>query len=297
MNRELYNKISIEHFAKQLHVDVLMDIDDFIVSRNATKIEEHAIDANHPHIVDGIAIVFCKKGSAKVKINLIEHDVDENTLVIIHPNSIIEINEQGKDLRVDFLLFTFDFVSNIKLSTEMGHIVKLVEEKACWHLEKEQFKEMLAIHELVVLQYQKQDLYREQIIKSFLTALLYKILQLYFIENISSVPKYKNRQEEIHMKFTALLYEHYKKERSIQFYADKLHLTPKYFSKTIMAVNGKSVTEWIDEIVIMAAKALLKSSNLTVSQIADELNFANPSFFGTYFKKRAGLTPLQYRNY
>ena len=99
------------------------------------------------------------------------------------------------------------------------------------------------------------------------------------------------------MKFAALLYEHYKTERSVQFYAEKLHLTPKYFSKTIMEVNGKSVLELIDEMVIMAAKALLKSSVLTVSQIADELNFANPSFFGTYFKKRAGFTPLQYREH
>jgi AraC family transcriptional activator of pobA len=47
--------------------------------------------------------------------------------------------------------------------------------------------------------------------------------------------------------------------------------------------------------VIMAAKALLKSSDMTVAQIAFELEFARASFFGTYFKKRVGITPLQYR--
>ncbi|OXA93402.1 hypothetical protein B0A66_06880 [Flavobacterium hercynium] len=297
MNREHYSTISIAHFASQLHVDVLTDLEGFIVSRNATKVEEHAINSNHPHIMDGIALVFCKKGAAKIKINLIEHDVRENTLAIILPNSIVQIDEQGKDLRVEFVLFTFDFISNIKLTKEVGNIIKLVEEKTCWHLDAKQFNEMLAVHELIVQQYQEHLSHREEIIRSFLTALLYKTLQLYSIENNSSAPKYKNRKEEIHMKFTALLYEYYKTERSVQFYADKLHLTPKYFSKIIMEVNGQSVMQWIDEMVIMAAKALLKSSNLTVSQIADELNFANPSFFGTYFKKRVGLTPLQYRGY
>lgn len=60
--------------------------------------------------------------------------------------------------------------------------------------------------------------------------------------------------------------------------------------------SQKSVSQWIDEMVIMSAKAMLKSSDMTVSQIAEELNFTNPSFFGTYFKKRTNLTPLQYKN-
>jgi AraC family transcriptional activator of pobA len=297
MNREHYSKISIDHFARQLHVDVLTDIDGFIISRNSTRVEEHAIDFNHPHIVEGIALVFCKKGTGRIRINLIEYDVTENTLLLILPESIVQINEQSKNLRIEFLLFTFDFISNIKLPIPVGNILKIVEDKACWQLDSQQFKEFLFVHQLIVNQYQKQLLYREHIIKNFLSALLHQILQLYVTENSSSVLKHKNRKEEIQMKFAALLYEHYKTERSVQFYAEKLHLTPKYFSKIIMEVNGKSVLELIDEMVIMAAKALLKSSVLTVSQIADELNFANPSFFGTYFKKRAGFTPLQYREH
>ncbi|EJG02057.1 helix-turn-helix domain-containing protein [Flavobacterium sp. F52] len=297
MKRDLYGKISIDHFAKQLHVDVLTDTEGFIISRNATKVEEHAIDFDHPHIVEGIALVFCKKGTGKIRINLIEYDVAENTLLLILPESIVQINEQSKNLRIEFLLFTFDFISNIKLPIPVGNIVKIVEDKACWQLAPKQFKEFLLVHQLIVNQYKKQVLYREHIIRNFLSAILYQILQLYSTENSISALKYKSRKEEIQMKFAALLYEHYKTQRSVQFYAEKLHLTPKYFSKTIMEVNGKSVLELIDEMVIMAAKALLKSSNLTVLQIADELNFANPSFFGTYFKKRSGFTPLQYREH
>lgn len=297
MNREHYSKISIDHFARQLHVDVLTDIDGFVISRNSTTVEEHAIDFNHPHIVEGIALVFCKEGTGKIRINLIEYDVPENTLLLILPESIVQINEQSKNLKIEFLLFTFDFISNIRLPIPVGNIAKIVEDKACWQLDSQQFKEFLLVHQLIVNQYQKQLLYREHIIRNFLSALLHQILQLYATENSSSALKHKNRKEEIQMKFARLLYEHYKTQRSVQFYAEKLHLTPKYFSKTIMEVNGKSVLELIDEMVIMAAKALLKSSNLTVSQVADELNFANPSFFGTYFKKRSGFTPLQYREH
>lgn len=63
----------------------------------------------------------------------------------------------------------------------------------------------------------------------------------------------------------------------------------------IKEISGKTAGEWIDEMVLMGAKAMLKSSDLSVAQISDELNFASASFFGTYFKKLAGMTPMEYR--
>jgi transcriptional regulator GlxA family with amidase domain len=60
--------------------------------------------------------------------------------------------------------------------------------------------------------------------------------------------------------------------------------------------SGKTAGEWIDEIVLMAVKGMLKSSNLTVAQVADEFHFSNASFFGRYFKARTGQTPLEYRS-
>ena len=88
---------------------------------------------------------------------------------------------------------------------------------------------------------------------------------------------------------------HYKQQRSVTFYADKLYLTPKYLSCVIKEISGKSAGEWIDEQVILAAKALLKSSNMTIQEISVELNFANQSFFGKYFKQHTGISPKAYR--
>ncbi|PXV66283.1 AraC-like DNA-binding protein [Dysgonomonas alginatilytica] len=92
-----------------------------------------------------------------------------------------------------------------------------------------------------------------------------------------------------------LLLTHYREERSVAFYADKMCLTSKYLSKIIKEISGKSILEWISETVIMASKALLKSSEMTVLQISEELNFPNPSFFSRFFKKHTGMTPIEYR--
>lgn len=295
MKKEDYGKISIEHFARQLHLDVIAETGDFIVSKNPTALFEHSIHLNHPQILDGIAFVFCVKGEARVKINLTEHWVYQNTVLVAVQNSIIQVLEQSDDLKVEFLFFTFDFISNIRLSTQLGYIIKAVEEQTCLYVNDDTFADLLDVHRLIVKQYQKHIAYREEVIKNFLYALIYQILQLYATDRTDNTSKARNRKEDIHMRFMALLFEYYKTERSVQFYADKMSLTTKYFARIIKETSGKPVSEWIDEMVIMAAKALLKSSDMTVAQIADELEFANASFFGTYFRKRVGITPLQYR--
>ena len=52
----------------------------------------------------------------------------------------------------------------------------------------------------------------------------------------------------------------------------------------------------ISSMVIMDAKSQLKSSQLSIQNISDSLNFANVSFFGKYFKRYVGMSPLEYRN-
>ena len=79
------------------------------------------------------------------------------------------------------------------------------------------------------------------------------------------------------------------------FYASLLHITPKYLTTIIKQVSGRSAAEWIDECVILEAKNLLKYSSMSIQQIAYYLNFPNQSFFGTYFKRRTGMSPTEYK--
>ena len=66
------------------------------------------------------------------------------------------------------------------------------------------------------------------------------------------------------------------------FYARELCLTPKYLSSVVKKTTNRTVTEWINETVVLDAKTQLKSSQMTVQQIANYLNFPTPSFFGRF---------------
>ena len=116
----------------------------------------------------------------------------------------------------------------------------------------------------------------------------------YYFHQTTESKKLSN--EEILMQnFLKTVQQYYKKERKVIFYADKLHLSAGYLSTVIKNVSGKTAAEWIDDYVILEAKSLLKSTNLTIQQISDGLNFPSQSFFGKYFKRQTGISPKEYK--
>ena len=82
----------------------------------------------------------------------------------------------------------------------------------------------------------------------------------------------------------------------MNFYAEKLFVTPKHLSAVLKEISGKTAGEWIDHRVILEAKLLLRTTGMNIQEISVALNFSNQSFFGKYFKHLTGLSPREYRN-
>lgn len=95
--------------------------------------------------------------------------------------------------------------------------------------------------------------------------------------------------------FINLLTEHHRKERRVDFYAEQLFLSPKHFSTVVKKVSGKTAGEWIDEYVILEAKALLKYSVMSIQEVAYFMNFPNPSFLANTSSTILGYLPANTR--
>lgn len=96
-------------------------------------------------------------------------------------------------------------------------------------------------------------------------------------------------------KFLNEVKTNYRKERKVSFYANRLNLTAHYLSTSIRRFSGKTPGEWIEGFIAEEARALLKSTNLTIQQISYRLGFPTQSFFGKFFKRVVGLSPKEYR--
>lgn len=131
--------------------------------------------------------------------------------------------------------------------------------------------------------------------QNVLDTLLYGVNELYSSRS-DSQNRIKSRKEEICREFIQLVIENYTTERRAQFYAAKLGISLQHLSTTIKQVTGKNVLDLIAHVVIIDIKAKLKSTDMTIQEIAYSLNFPSASFFGKYFKRHLGMSPLEYRN-
>lgn len=115
--------------------------------------------------------------------------------------------------------------------------------------------------------------------------------------NLQSVekPVIMSRNKQLYTKFIDLLAFYYQQERSVSFYASKLCISSKYLASVIKDVSGKKPRELIKEKTLDEIKYMLCYTQLSIKEIAYELNFPNTSFFGKYFKAETGVSPLRYR--
>ena len=99
----------------------------------------------------------------------------------------------------------------------------------------------------------------------------------------------------IMQRFLQLLSDEGRVKRPIEFYADRLCITPNYLSRLVRRESDMTVLQWIDRALVREAKVLLHHTQMSVSEIAEKLGFATPSFFIRFFRQQTGQTPLQYR--
>ena len=115
------------------------------------------------------------------------------------------------------------------------------------------------------------------------------------LQNGSSADVARTNADVLTKQFLELVKSNFKRERQLQFYADKMCITTRYLSRIVKECTGASASDWIERYVVLEARALLKSSNMTIQQVSNELSFPSQTFFGKYFKRRVGMSPKEYR--
>ncbi|MDR2084996.1 MAG: AraC family transcriptional regulator [Bacteroidales bacterium] len=275
------------------NVDNNYGIKNFILPDNNNLISQKIL-FNDPFMFSGIVLGLCLRGSAKLRINFREYDLKPNTIIAIMPNQVITIIDKSDDFFIEKLFVSVDFIAGLPLPRDFytmmnfGHL-------PCMEVPKDAMEDLIEYYALIVKQHnQFEQPYRVEIVKGILYTMLLEMIGLYNMR-VGALPSPSSRAEEITTDFFKLLRVNYKQDRTVAFYADKLCITPKYLSSIIKEVTGKTVLFWIHQAIIIEVKMLLKSTDLTVLQISDELNFPNQSFFGKFFKEHVGMTPLEFR--
>ena len=252
-----------------------------------------------PSRLNALIIGVGTEGETSLTSNLQEFRLKKDSLFIFSPKHILQVQSNNR-FKAHLIVIAPDFLKRINIDTKrMMPLFLQFGSLPCMELTHAESQSLRSFISMVEQELKGSETdFSSEIIGGLIAATIYKvgdILTHYLTEHPEVDSPIHNRAEEYFRQFTELLGEHYKHERSVGFYARQLCITPKYLTTLIKRISGKSVSEWIDNYVILEAKTLLKYSNISVQEIAYYLNFPNQSFFGSYFKRNAGMSPSQYK--
>ncbi|MCD7937064.1 MAG: AraC family transcriptional regulator [Tannerellaceae bacterium] len=247
-----------------------------------------------PCKIKSFLFVLCKEGSIRGTINQHVYTIRAGDLVTLIPGTFIQIHELDKNIRLIFAGFSSGFIEgNVQITQLDLHpviwehpVLHLTDETTCFYND---------FFTLLINGGRTEDItFNPDALKGILQFTLAQISAAYKKQFHTEAYKL-NRSNEILTKFLRLLHEHYHKEHSVSFYADKVGITFQHFCKTIKQSTGKTPSEIINNILIMDAKSYLKSTSFSVKEIAVALGFQNTSFFSKFFKHHTAMTPQEYR--
>lgn len=251
------------------------------------------LNFNTPYLIEEYRMGFVKKGSFKSVINLKEYALDKGCMVFVSPGTIAEPIYSSEDLEL----------AGVVIPQDMFHLATRNVIPDIFNGERKAGAKRMTTDEFNLI----NDLF--DVLLRLVNTTGANTPETYGM--ISTIANCYNSQFLKDMEFSAtnqsatsifnrfinMVSANCGKQRKVGFYADKICVTERYLSTVISQTSGVTAKDWIDKAVITQAKLLLIYGNRQVIQIADELNFPNPSFFCKYFKRLVGCTPHEYRSH
>lgn len=238
----------------------------------------------------GVYFIFGLQGEASIEIDGRTYTLRKGILVCLTPGHLLLKHSQSPDFLCEYLLFEYDFLADFPLllkadvSDKMGAL-------PCLAPGPENFALLTRYYELLSDRYHDEDCQTE-VIKGLLFSFILEVSRIY---SGREAEVSLSRKHELTDGFFRLLHRYYKEERAASFYAGRLCITDKHLLRTVKEVTGHTFYFWVSDFLIKEAKLLLKSTEKSVTEITEELQLPNSSFFACFFKKHTGLSPLQFR--
>lgn len=237
-----------------------------------------------------------RSGTARLLYDLREVHFRPNMAACVMPNHIVQSLDTSDDYSVDLVIMSAPFLEDLKQRI-LSHDYRKFHLEPDTYLTASQnelvFKWvdlMLATCELT----QEMMPHRRDVLLSLVVA-AYEFLNVCRRAQDTNMPQ-AQRNTDLFNQFCNLLAQHYRDSREVNFYAQKLHLTPKYFSKIIFEAIGVTAGKWIDDFVAVKAKQVLATRpGLSVQEVSSLLGFSEEAGFCRFFKRVTGMTPKEYR--
>ena len=249
---------------------------------------------NYPtHWHNSIEIIYVLKGSLHIKIDTDSFTLNEREVEIINSDESHEI--QGIDDN-KVLIFNIDPFFFEKYYKDINNIFFYTNSNDDEDQNGPEYEELKTILSQMLCEYvQKLEDYDEEIEELLITLLYHLVNNFHYLTHEKEELKEKTDQLARYHRISKYIYNNYNNNITLQEIAKKEFLSPHYLSHEIKYATGYSFTDLINLTRIEESIKLLLDSDMSISEISDEIGFSHVRYFNKNFKYYYGCTPLQYR--
>ena len=247
-----------------------------------------------PFAINDYRLCIIMSGEIDININLQDRNLTSGTLVYIGPGTIIYPKRLSADLRI----FGMGLFSNFPMPFAQGQMPSAFNGQVRdFQLPASEEDIAIATHimDAIWQTVHATDDYHRPTVTALVAAQMHHYDQLSHRQT-DQLASSRSREQTIFDRFLQLVTQHCAEHHQIGYYAERMCLTERYLSTVIRQASGTTAKDWIDRALITRIKIELRHTDKPAAQIADEMHFANPSFFSKYFRRLTGMTPGEYKS-
>ena len=253
---------------------------------------------NDPVRVNALQVLLVLEGSIDLSIDYVLFQASTNTVVTIMPTHITKVMKYSPNFKGRLMAVSRAFLEQSMMPNHSSSMIQYmkIRKNPTILLQESEIKtldeSMLRLRQTIL---QTSHHLQRLLIQNTLMGFFIEMGNIFSERKEYNTPPSLTRKEELFESFLRILYMYCKEQHVVSFYAEQLYITPQYLSLILKELTGRSANKWIDEALMQEAKILLKAPQATVQKVADALHFSDQSTFGKFFKKHAGMSPMEYR--
>lgn len=245
----------------------------------------------------GTGFIVCRRGSFDFMVGVKRYTAQAGDTVFIPDDKVFKVIRSSEELGIYILIYQIEPIRDVLGTSLMAMQLYYKYSNDSLYVWSTGREEEL-VHYIYLInstQSAEQDGFASYERKLLLISLTYNLCYI-FRHKLLGNGSVGSRTTEVFLNLVQLVDENYMMKRGVEFYADKLCLSPKYLSELSKSICGYTVQEMVFKAIIREVKRLLTTSDKTVQEISVDFNFPNQSSFGTFFRRHVGMSPQNYRN-
>ncbi len=259
-------------------------------------------DCTLPEQIESMAkystVLICNSGTAVIEINMLEYTVDANACVLVPPAMIVRAKYVSDDFSATMLQTSQEtsMSSFIGLETEMFNVIYC---DPCFTISDR--RELTLMHNMLdnlrIFMQLPASSHKKDFIYGSIHCIFIVVYDIRLRMTLNAPPHNATytSADNYFRRFLGLIKENCRTHHDVAFYADKLHITPKYLNEISRKKAHFTAKEIITQFIVTLIKRELLISGNSVQRIAYDYNFCDQSSLGKFFKKATGMSPIAYR--